>query len=114
MLSDEERVARDELAAQFLHADLAGALSGQLALTLAEVAVSWCRGHQPAPPADLGTIDERIKHVYKLGVYEDSKGFVWRYSGDGWRTYKNGQGNVLVYRQHFDEYLKNDLPNTKD
>lgn len=55
MLSDEERIARDELANQFLHADLSGTLSGELSLILADVALSWCRGHQPDPPADFKT-----------------------------------------------------------
>jgi hypothetical protein len=57
MMSDADRIARDELATQFLHADLSGTLSGELALRLADVALSWCRGHQPAPPADFDRDD---------------------------------------------------------
>lgn len=103
-----------ELAEQFIHADLAGVLSRELALTLAEVALSYAKGHPPEPPADLGSIDERIKRTYKLGAYEDSKGYVWKLNGDGWRTYKMGRGNVLVYRQHFNEFLKREFDTAAD
>lgn len=41
--------------------------------------------------------------AYRLGAYEDEQGRVWKLSGDGWRTYINGRGDVLVYRQHFDK-----------
>lgn len=54
-LSAEDRVRRDELAQQFLHADLRGYLRSTDALILADVAMSWCRGRQPEPPADFGT-----------------------------------------------------------
>lgn len=44
--------------------------------------------------------------AYKLGAYEDSEGRVWKLSGDGWRTYRPGEGNVLVYRDSFDKFLE--------
>lgn len=44
---------RHELADQFLHADLTGTLGIELALVLADVALSYCRGHLPDPPADF-------------------------------------------------------------
>ena len=46
-------VWQGELAQQFVHADPAGTLTRELALTLAEVALSYAKGHPFPPPADF-------------------------------------------------------------
>lgn len=59
-----------ELAEQFIHADLAGVLSRELALTLAEVALSYAKGHPPEPPADFGGDWDDTDHLNDRSYYD--------------------------------------------
>lgn len=54
----EDLARQAELAQHFLHADLKGVLSRDFALTLAEIALSYAKGHIPAPPADFDDRDD--------------------------------------------------------
>lgn len=65
-----ELVMQAELAQQFIHADLAGTLSRELALTLAEVALSYCRGHIPDPPADFAPTWDDTDHLNDRSYYD--------------------------------------------
>jgi len=59
-----------KLAEQFVHADPAGMLSRELALTLAEVALSWARGHPFPPPADFAPDWDDTDHLNDRSYYD--------------------------------------------
>lgn len=66
----EDLARQAELAQQFMHADLAGVLTRELALTLAEVAVSYCKGHPSPPPADFAPDWDDTDHINDRSYYD--------------------------------------------
>lgn len=52
-MAEADGFHQGELARQFLDADLTGALTATFALDLAEIAISYCKGHPFPPPADF-------------------------------------------------------------
>jgi hypothetical protein len=63
-------VWQGELAQQFVHADPAGTLTRELALTLAEVALSYAKGHPFPPPADFAPDWDDADHLNDRSYYD--------------------------------------------
>lgn len=57
-MAEADGYHQGELARQFLDADLTGSISATFALDLAEIALSYCKGHPFPPPADFTIVHQ--------------------------------------------------------